>query len=181
MRRAWIVLTDMLLALFLLATLASVALDLILLRPGDSAIVLVRGVGGTLSSIPVDGAAMPCPQGALAVVQRATMEQAQPGDALVCFGPDGRVFAGVFRGLRDGQAAMAVGGSQVLVDPRQVKARYIYVLPGAYNIYERMGTPRFIAIAGGTVFVLFVAARIDWRRGRRPLSPTDDEISSMFR
>ncbi len=180
MRKALIVATDVLLVLFLLATIASVALDLFLVRPGDTNISFVKGVNHTVTNMAVEGANVP--PGSLALLQRVQAGDAAIGDALVCFDSDGRTFSGVLAERREGELILYAGGQMRAVPAEAVQARYRYVLPGGYDAIEQASAPWIVGSVGGAIFLMFIVARvIGARRREGPLSRTDGEISSLFR
>lgn len=181
MRRVLRVLSDLVLALFLLMTVLGISLDLMLIRLGGRDINILRGLNVGVTNITVTDARIPCPLGAFAIVQRCTAEQAQPGDGMLFFDDDATVTVGVFQGMQDGQAVLTLNQQQLQVDAARVKARYLFVYPGGYDLYTRIKTPVFMGAASLFSFALFVLLRVDWRRRRKPLSPTDAEISTLFK
>lgn len=181
MRRGLRALSDGVLALFLVTTALVISLELMLVHPGGGDITILRGLDMGITSIAIPGAKAPCPPGSLALVQRCTADQAQLGEGLLFFADDGTVSGGVYQGMQDGMAVLEVDSRQILADAGQIKARYAYVLPGAYHLYLRLNTPVFIAAACAFTFALFVLLRVDWRPRHKLLSPSDAEISTMFR
>lgn len=181
MRRVLCALSDLVLVLFLLMTILGISTDLMLIRLGGRDMTILRGLDVGTTNIAVPDAKIPCPRGALAIVRRCTADQAQPGDGVLFFAADGSVAGGVFQSMQDGLAVLSANQQQVRVDAGNVRARYAFVLPDGYNWYVRMDTPMFIGAASAFAFALFVLLRIDWRPRHKLLSPSDGEISTMFK
>jgi hypothetical protein len=181
-KKALVVIVDILLLLFLLAAAGNIALELTMVRPGDTDVKFIKGFGYGITTIPMVGKNSTSPSGSIALIKRIDAAVAQPGDAILCFDDHGKpIFACELDSFRDGRVVVNIGTGLMETDPSRVIAQYKAVIVGGYDAVIWLRSPWVIGSVSAVIILLFIIARLPARRQDGLLSPTDGEISSMFR
>ena len=183
MKKAFVVIVDVLLVFFLLAVAGNIVLELSVMKPGDGLFKCMKGLELGVTTIPFSGKEFSCPEGSIALVKRIAASEARPGDVLLCFDESGeRLLACEVDSIKGNYLLVNNGSAMVEIGDDRVVAKYTYAMVGAYDTLLWLRTPVVVGSISGALVLLFILARVvGGRKQNRPLSQSDGEIASMFR